>query len=662
MRFISRRTLHNGKTQECTSIFKDNCHQHFATAKKFTSSTTIITSNTKTMSHVNGIEKHQREQEFLVRLKNDPDSFGDTEEKEMFDELDLKEEKYLEEQPLPSQKLSTKQYANIIKAYIQKRQIKEALNVLEVKMLKEDRCKPENYIFNLLLGACGRVGYTKKAFSLYNQMKKRGLKVTGGTYTALFNACANSPWPDDGLSRAQHLRNIMIEKAYEPNDTNYNAMIKAFGRCGDLSTAFNLVDEMASKNFNIKDDTMNFLLQACIQDKDAGFRHALLVWRKLINKNITPSFYTYNLMLRCIRDCGIGNIEVMNDVLQTILNQDNFRLNTVNNQLLCEKHSSQKLLTTDETNNNNNNLQHVTSQGKESDYGITNVKLMVEDSNRPNLMAKIPHLGNIISLTEVQKAEDRLLLVGGFKGFLNNMMENQCTPDIKTFTQLLDCLPGSLTSEKELIKTMKKWNVRPDIDFFNMLIKKRSMRFDYESAKAVLKEMKEWNYRPNLLTYGVLSLGCKTKEEALALLTEMKEHSYRLNTEILGAMLHQACSHKNFSYVLEIMEISLREDVKPNKIFMKRLEDFKKKCKDISNDKDNTLYHNKSFQKGFRIFQMRYKTWLEQVEIDDSDNIHPWTQYRQTIDTDVKHYKDKSQKFKARHLSKFKVKTSMKHR
>jgi hypothetical protein len=62
-------------------------------------------------------------------------------------------------------------------------------------------------------------------------------------------------------------------------------------------------------------------------------------------------------------------------------------------------------------------------------------------------------------------------------------------------------------------------------------------------------------------------------------------------------MLHQACSHKNFSYVLEIMEISLREDVKPNKIFMKRLEDFKKKCKDISNDKVNTILYVQSLTK-----------------------------------------------------------------
>jgi len=53
--------------------------------------------------------------------------------------------------------------------------------------------------------------------------------------------------------------------------------ISAFGRCGDLSIAFTLVDEMAEKKVPISDETFNFLLQACITDKEAGFRHALLV-------------------------------------------------------------------------------------------------------------------------------------------------------------------------------------------------------------------------------------------------------------------------------------------------------------------------------------------------------------------------------------------------
>jgi pentatricopeptide repeat domain-containing protein 1 len=34
---------------------------------------------------------------------------------------------------------------------------------------------------------------------------------------------------------------------------------------------------MAEKEIVISSETFNFLLQACVTDKDAGFRHALLV-------------------------------------------------------------------------------------------------------------------------------------------------------------------------------------------------------------------------------------------------------------------------------------------------------------------------------------------------------------------------------------------------
>lgn len=54
-------------------------------------------------------------------------------------------------------------------------------------------------------------------------------------------------------------------------------MKKAFGRTGDILTAFSLVDEMLKKKYKLNDETFNFLLQACISDKQVGFRHALLV-------------------------------------------------------------------------------------------------------------------------------------------------------------------------------------------------------------------------------------------------------------------------------------------------------------------------------------------------------------------------------------------------
>lgn len=235
------------------------------------------------------------------------------------DEGDIKEEEFLENQTT-GKKLHTTEYAKMIKDFLRKKQIQEAVDVLEVKMLKEDRVKPESYIYNLILGGCGRVGYTKMAFKLFNEMKKRGLKPMGGTYTALFNACANSPWPNDGLLRAKQLKELMFEKGVIPNDTTYNSMIKAFGRCGDMETAFEIVDEMILNRIPIKTDVVNFLLQTCISNKESGFLHALLVWKKFKENKITPDIYSFNLLQHCIRDCGLGDPQIAKTLLKETTN------------------------------------------------------------------------------------------------------------------------------------------------------------------------------------------------------------------------------------------------------------------------------------------------------------------------------------------------------
>lgn len=89
-------------------------------------------------------------------------------------------------------------------------------------------------------------------------------------------------------------------------------MFLAYGRCGAIESAFAVVDEMrmrraeSEENLIVTSETFNFLLQACIADKENGFRHAVSTWQKMMKMKIKPDLYSYNLFLRAIRECSIN--------------------------------------------------------------------------------------------------------------------------------------------------------------------------------------------------------------------------------------------------------------------------------------------------------------------------------------------------------------------
>lgn len=112
-------------------------------------------------------------------------------------------------------------------------------------------------------------------------MKKFGLAPQDPTYTALFNACSNSPWPEDGLKRASGLHQLMVEKDHQPNLMTFNAMIKAYAKCGDLRTAFSVVEEAIAAGHRPDGYCYSSLLIACASDRQAGFKHAIEVFVSL---------------------------------------------------------------------------------------------------------------------------------------------------------------------------------------------------------------------------------------------------------------------------------------------------------------------------------------------------------------------------------------------
>ena len=97
---------------------------------------------------------------------------------------------------------------------------------------------------------------------MYREYTARRYRLNQGIIADLFNSCANSHHPDYALEKAKALRTKMEEKNVRLRPVVYHNMIRAFGKCGDLESAFSAMDDMKkSGGCLISNDTYSALLQ-----------------------------------------------------------------------------------------------------------------------------------------------------------------------------------------------------------------------------------------------------------------------------------------------------------------------------------------------------------------------------------------------------------------
>ena len=145
---------------------------------------------------------------------------------------------------------------------------------------------------------------------------------------------------------------------------------------------------------------------------------------------VTPSIYSYNLILRAARDCGSKDLNGKHQPIESVLLLEEKTYSQTNNPL------DAAILTTSE-------LTTVTNQ------------LTVH----PNLLAEKIQSNNIMALKDLERPENRyiyfrsvlffrLALLGGIEGFLAEMSKDYVKPDIKTFSLLLETIASNPSEEK----------------------------------------------------------------------------------------------------------------------------------------------------------------------------------------------------------------------
>ena len=233
--------------------------------------------------------------------------------------------------------------------------------------------------------------------------------------------------------------------------------------------------------------------------------------------------YHFNLLLRVVRDCGVGSEHQFQSLLQLdslktasseahlltlqqpATNQDETSPLTFHSQFqsrnlfnLLRPHPHNIKGSTNEADHVQDNVDvsrhsftslsshlqtptsiHNTIIASDCD---TPTSTAVTDTQPSNTEALTPH--HITSLPRM--SHQRLALLGGVEGVLQLMEAHGAIPDFKTFSLLLDAMPGNLAQERLLLQQMQgKFKIKLDTTFCNMLIRKRNLRGNFKAAKVI---------------------------------------------------------------------------------------------------------------------------------------------------------------------------------
>ncbi|XP_017572760.1 pentatricopeptide repeat-containing protein 1, mitochondrial [Pygocentrus nattereri] len=559
------------------------------------------------------------------------------------------------------------------KRLIRENRLAEALQLFEGDMLKGERLQPEEFNYSVLIGGCGRAGYVKKAFQLYNNMKKQGLDPSDASYTALFNACAQSPWKQSGLEQALKLRQELRRKNVPLNAITHHALLKTVALSGDLKACFQVLRDMLQSGQAITQETFQYLLMCCVEDKQQGFRLALQVWHQMFSAGIKPDQQNYNILLRAARDCGIGDPAMASALLlrgreesgpkvtaQRRQQRSKVREGTPHSKPLdvdaFESHllalpadasapdthpsglsqSRDTTLDLSQVESLRRNDRNTQREGEPSNLTEQTQLLPLssrndllsgpptarsQNSQLPNLLDPSTCCSDVVALGMVSTASDRLALMGNLEGFLGKMANDGLKPTIKTITLLADVMEPSSQLIQSLISVAAESGVKLDVAFFNTLIRKAAKAGDLGGAKAVKVLMAERKLPANAQTFCGIALACSRQKDGLQLLSDMEACGIKPNAHVFSALISQASRRLDYTYLHELLKQMHRLQVPPNEVIIRQLEFAAQYPPNYDQFKSKNTYLEKI--DGFRGF---YRQWLEFMPGEETP--HPWDKYR----------------------------------
>jgi len=178
--------------------------------------------------------------------------------------------------------MNTVLYTTLIKGFARAGQVDQAVQVYE-EMRKERSMQPDVITFSILIKANCDVGRLEEALKMLLAMKDAGLKPDEVVFNNLLGGCIN----DCKLELAKDLYKEMIASHVKPSVATFSILIRLYAQCKRSDDALDLLrQELPSQKVTPEPRLYGQLAQCCLRDRQG--RRATEVY-KLLTETSTPT-------------------------------------------------------------------------------------------------------------------------------------------------------------------------------------------------------------------------------------------------------------------------------------------------------------------------------------------------------------------------------------
>ncbi|CAK8543797.1 unnamed protein product [Lathyrus sativus] len=380
--------------------------------------------------------------------------------------------------------------------------------------LLNQKITPNKYVFNSLMNV--NAHDFSYSFSLFQNMKKLGLKPDMTSYNILLKACCVAGRVDLAQDMYKELKHLESVGQLKLNVYTYSTILKVFADAKLWQMALKIKHDMLSAGVSLNTIAWSSLINACAH---AGLvEQSIQLFEEMLLAGCEPNTQCFNIILNaCVKGYQYDRA---------------FRI-------FHSWKGNKMLASFDESNNNNS------EQG-----GMHNVTTVPTGISSPHFLSFI----KTFPFAPTASTYNILLKACGTnyyhaKALINEMRTVGLSPNQISWSILIDICGGSenVDGVVEILRTMIDAGVKPDVVAYTIAIKVCVESKNFTQALTLYEEMKSYGTRPNLVTYNTL-LRARSKygslrevQQCLAIYQDMRKAGYKPNDYYLEELIEEWC-------------------------------------------------------------------------------------------------------------------------